>query len=122
MGLQLAMAKAVGNTLSWGLRKVARRPGGTLPGKVGLRIDPQFIADLRGKVRVGSVVVVGTNGKTSVTNLVADAFEAAGRTVICNRTGANMGPAWRRRCCRRGRPSGACSRATSCGLPARFPS
>ena len=92
MGLQLAMAKAVGNTLSWGLRKVARRPGGTLPGKVGLRIDPQFIADLRGKVRVGSVVVVGTNGKTSVTNLVADAFEAAGRTVICNRTGANMGP------------------------------
>ncbi len=92
MGLQLAMAKAVGNTLSWGLRKVARRPGGTLPGKVGLRIDPQFIADLRGKVRVGSVVVVGTNGKTSVTNLVADAFEAARRTVICNRTGANMGP------------------------------
>ena len=92
MGLQLAMAKAVGNTLSWGLRKVARRPGGTLPGKAGLRIDPQFIADLRGKVRVGSVVVVGTNGKTSVTNLVADAFEAAGRTVICNRTGANMGP------------------------------
>ena len=92
MGLQLAMAKAAGNTLSWGLRKVARRPGGTLPGKVGLRIDPQFIADLRGKVRVGSVVVVGTNGKTSVTNLVADAFEAAGRTVICNRTGANMGP------------------------------
>ena len=92
MGLQLAMAKAVGNTLSWGLRKVARRPGGTLPGKAGLRIDPQFIADLRGKVHVGSVVVVGTNGKTSVTNLVADAFEAAGRTVICNRTGANMGP------------------------------
>ena len=92
MGLRLTMAKVTGNALSWGLRRVARRPGGMLPGKVGLRIDPQLIADLRGKVREGSVVVVGTNGKTSVTNLLADAFEAAGRTVICNRTGANMGP------------------------------
>ena len=92
MGVQLVVAKTVGNALSWGLRNVAHRPGGTLPGKVGLRIDPRLIADLRGKVREGSVVVVGTNGKTSVTNLIADAFEAAGRTVICNRTGANMGP------------------------------
>ena len=92
MSLRLTMAKAVGNTLTWGLQKVAHRPGGTIPGKVGLRIDPQLIADLRGKVGAGSVVVVGTNGKTSVTNLIADAFEADGRSVICNRTGANMGP------------------------------
>ena len=33
---------------------------------------------------------VGTNGKTSTNNLLADAFEASGRTIICNRTGANL--------------------------------
>ncbi len=33
---------------------------------------------------------MGTNGKTSTNNLLADAFEAAGRTIICNRTGANL--------------------------------
>ncbi len=32
----------------------------------------------------------GYNGKTSTNNLLADAFEAAGRTIICNRTGANL--------------------------------
>lgn len=53
-------------------------------------IDPHIIAELRWKLRKGSVVVVGTNGKTTVTNLLADTVEASGQSVLCNRTGANL--------------------------------
>ena len=34
--------------------------------------------------------MVGTNGKTTTTNLLADVIEASGKTVVCNRTGANL--------------------------------
>ncbi|MEE0846042.1 MAG: MurT ligase domain-containing protein [Eggerthellaceae bacterium] len=90
MDARLACAKAVASMASWGLRHLFGRAGGTLPGKIALHIDPHVIADLAGKAREGAVMVVGTNGKTTVTNLIADAFEAAGKSVICNRDGDNM--------------------------------
>lgn len=36
------------------------------------------------------MAVVGTNGKTTVTNLLADVVEQSGQSVLCNRTGANL--------------------------------
>lgn len=69
---------------------MARRPAANLPGKIALAIDPSLLDELRGKCAQGSVITVGTNGKTSTNNLLADAFEAAGCTIICNRTGANL--------------------------------
>ena len=76
--------------LTVGLRDVLRRPAANMPGKIALYVDPHLIADLRGKLARGSVVVVGTNGKTSTANLLADALASAGQQVICNRTGANL--------------------------------
>lgn len=90
MGLRFAMAKATGNALTWGLRNVAHRPAGNMPGKIALYVDPALIAHLAPRLRKGSIVVVGTNGKTTVTNLLADAIEASGQTVVCNRGGANL--------------------------------
>ena len=90
MGLRLTLAKAVGSVLTWGLRDVMHRPAANMPGKIALYVDPSLIADLRGRLAVGSIVVAGTNGKTSTTNLLADALETAGESVICNRTGANL--------------------------------
>ena len=83
-------AKAIGAISTWALTHVFHRPAANFPGKIGLYVDPAFIANLRTRLREGSVVVVGTNGKTTVTNLLANAFEAAGKTVACNRTGANL--------------------------------
>ena len=90
MSLRFSLAKAAGAVSTWGLRHVARRPAANLPGKIALAIDPALLDELRGKCTQGSVITVGTNGKTSTNNLLADAFEAAGRTIICNRTGANL--------------------------------
>lgn len=90
MSLRFTLAKAAGAVSTWGLRHVAHRPAANLPGKIALKIDPALLDELRGKCSAGSVITVGTNGKTSTNNLVADAFQAAGRTIICNRTGANL--------------------------------
>ena len=90
MGLQFAGARAVSAVSTWGLKNVFHRPAANFPGKIALYLDPRLIADLAPKLAKGSVCVVGTNGKTTVTNLLADALEIAGQRVVCNRTGANL--------------------------------
>lgn len=89
MGIRFGAAKAVGSVLTWGLRDVLHRNGRNTPGKIALYVDPDLIGHLAPKVK-HSMCVVGTNGKTTVNNLIADVFEAAGKTVICNRDGANL--------------------------------
>ena len=90
MGLQLTVARGISALSTWGLKNVFKRPAANFPGKIALYVDPHLIADLSHKLDRGSVVVCGTNGKTTVTNLLADALETAGMRVICNRTGANL--------------------------------
>lgn len=88
--MRFGLAKTVGTVATWALKRVFRRPAANFPGKAGLVVDPDLIAHLKPRVSEGTVVVVGTNGKTTVTNLLADALEASGKTVACNRTGANL--------------------------------
>ena len=90
MGLQFAAARAISAVSTWGLKHVFRRPAANFPGKVALYVDPHLIAHARTKLICGSVAVVGTNGKTTVTNLLADVLERGGARVVCNRTGANL--------------------------------
>ncbi len=90
MGLRFGLAKAINATLTWGLRNVFHRPAANTPGKIALYADPEVIAHAASRLKKGSVIVVGTNGKTTVTNLLADAVERSGQTVVCNRTGANL--------------------------------
>ena len=92
MGLRTAIAVGAGRVVHATLHGLLRRDASQMPGRVALAIDPQVVAHLRAKLREGSLVVCGTNGKTTTTNLIASALEAAGKHVICNRTGANMLP------------------------------
>ena len=90
MSVAKRVAIGLGRLTRWGLHNVARRPASQLPGRVALAIDPDVIGELAGKLRKGSIVVCGTNGKTTTTNMLADAIEASGQRVLCNREGANM--------------------------------
>ena len=80
----MTAAEAAGALATGTLKNVFHRPAANFPGKIGLYVDPHLIADLRSRLGEGSVMVVGTNGKTTVTNLLADAFEAAGKSVGSN--------------------------------------
>jgi UDP-N-acetylmuramyl tripeptide synthase len=83
---KLVAAKAVG-----GLARRAGRGGGTsLPGKVLMRLEPQAIRMLAGRLEHGSVVISATNGKTTTAAMVASILERTGTRLVHNRAGANM--------------------------------
>lgn len=90
MSIRKLLARSASSVSTWGLRHVAKRPAANMPGKIALKLDSQIIAESMGKITEGSIVVVGTNGKTTITNMIADALERQGKTVACNRTGANL--------------------------------
>ncbi len=90
MGVRSTMAVGAGKLTHAALHGLLRRDASQLPGRVCLAMDPNAVAHLRSKVRRGSMVVCGTNGKTTTTNLIAAAIQTSGQRVACNRTGANM--------------------------------
>ena len=90
MSLRSSVALAAGRASAWGLKNIARRSASQLPGRVALSLDPQLLRELAPKATKGSIVVCGTNGKTTTNNMLAAAVEAGGQRVLCNRAGANM--------------------------------
>ena len=89
MNPRVGLACLVADGARWGITHLTSREGGNIPGAVALKMAPQIVGSL-GAGLSGSVVVTGTNGKTTTTGLVADVLEAAGRAVVCNRAGNNM--------------------------------
>ena len=69
------------------LRKLGR--GGTnLPGKLALKIDKNILGELSRGVKV--TVVTGTNGKTTTSRMIEQAFADAGLRYFSNKSGANL--------------------------------
>ena len=74
-----------------GLSRALRRGGGTaLPGLIAERIDPDIVEGLAKRLGQGSVIVTGTNGKTTTSRLARNIVEAAGLRAVANREGSNM--------------------------------
>ncbi len=90
LGIRDSFAGWAGRACAWGLRTVLHRSASTLPGRVAMALDPGVLGSLADKVTRGSVVVCGTNGKTTTNNVLARAIEESGMSVFCNRAGANM--------------------------------
>jgi UDP-N-acetylmuramyl tripeptide synthase len=71
--------------------RVLGRGGGTaVGGLVGLRISPSLISDLARDLTHGSVLITGTNGKTTTAHLIAAMARAAALTPIANASGSNL--------------------------------
>jgi UDP-N-acetylmuramyl tripeptide synthase len=86
MRLKLAIARML-RVLS---RRLGRRGGTTLPGRVLLRLDPDAIGELGKKLERGAVLVSATNGKTTTSGMLAGMLERSGAEVVHNRAGSNM--------------------------------
>jgi UDP-N-acetylmuramyl tripeptide synthase len=73
------------------LSRITRRGGGTtLPGDVARAIDPNILTELARDLTHGSIVITGTNGKTTTARLMSWLLEGAGHRVVSNRAGANL--------------------------------
>jgi UDP-N-acetylmuramyl tripeptide synthase len=85
-GAKLAAARAVGAAS----RLSGRGGGTTLPGRMLLRLEPDALARLGGRLGGGTTLVSATNGKTTTATMIAAAMAAAGRPPVHNRAGSNM--------------------------------
>ncbi|HHT20823.1 MAG TPA: DUF1727 domain-containing protein [Tissierellia bacterium] len=79
-----------GAKLASRMSRLIGKQGQNLPGTIGLRLSPGILRDLSHQVSQATVMVCGTNGKTTVNNLLADLSEQNGYRVVANRTGANL--------------------------------
>ena len=71
------------------LLHLMKRNAGNLPGIVLWHISRHKAASMF-KVDCPIIAVTGTNGKTSVTNCIAQLFERSGKKIITNREGNNL--------------------------------
>ncbi|MBR3357576.1 MAG: DUF1727 domain-containing protein [Solobacterium sp.] len=82
MGVRLKLVQSVYGVL----HRTGR--GGSFPGVLGLKMDPHFLEKFVMPPIV--VLVTGTNGKTTTSNLIAESLREAGLKTINNRRGDNL--------------------------------
>ena len=75
--------------LTAGFVGLARHQGTALPGLAAERIWPEALATLAGQLGA-TILVVGTNGKTTTAGLIAKMLRREDGPPIANRSGANM--------------------------------
>ena len=74
--------------LAYFMIKLIGKDGTYFPGKLAIKICPDFLGHIKKpKVIIG---VTGTNGKTTVCNMIIDVLEDNGYRVLNNRKGANI--------------------------------
>lgn len=87
-----SVAIRVAQLATWASKKAGRGAGGMIGGLVGGAIDPQLLASLgagKGGTKRPTVLVTGTNGKSTTTRMLASAVRTAA-TVCTNEGGDNM--------------------------------
>ncbi len=68
--------------------RMMRRGGTAFPGKAAMFWDGDILADASEGVR--TIIVTGTNGKTTTCRILEHALRAAGKEPLANRSGANL--------------------------------
>jgi lipid II isoglutaminyl synthase (glutamine-hydrolysing) len=85
--LRLFIAVGVAKLSGVAIRALGRQ-GTHVPGLIARKLYPGIIGAIRHPARV--VVVTGTNGKTTVSNLLAEALQGEGLRVASNSIGSNL--------------------------------
>ncbi len=84
------LAVNLANLIGRASRLLEKGGGTTLPGRVALKIMPDLPERLVDELEGGCVLVTGTNGKTTTSNLIADILRRSGFKPVHNRHGANL--------------------------------
>lgn len=82
-------AIAVARTVAMLSRRLGRG-GQALPGVIVGKIAPDLPRKLATQLPHGSILVTGTNGKTTTTKLLVEVLRRGGETVLTNASGANL--------------------------------
>lgn len=87
MNIRAFVAMLLCKTLRTVLR-LFNRGGTAMPGRCALKICPELLKIISKDVK--TVAVTGTNGKTTSSRMIEQAFKSAGKDYFANRSGANL--------------------------------
>jgi UDP-N-acetylmuramyl tripeptide synthase len=90
MGARLTAALLAGRAAAGLSRRFGIGGGTVISGHLVPRIYPAALPSIVGRLRHGTVVVSGTNGKTTTTRLISHLLECSGLRPLHNRAGANL--------------------------------
>lgn len=90
MSLKDSVAVYCGKLVSFISRTFRLGAGATWPGEVSLMISPNILEVLSTRFSKGIILVVGTNGKTTTTSMIAKILAQERLTVVYNVSGANL--------------------------------
>ncbi len=89
-GLRRLAAVTAARLARAAVRSLIRRGGSALPGLLAATLDRDLLYDLIGSLGGGTVLISGTNGKTTATALIAGIAAASGTPVMSNPSGSNL--------------------------------
>lgn len=87
--LDAALA-AVGRAVAALARLTGRGAGTSLPGRIVDTLSPGFLARQAARLPRGSIVVAGTNGKTTTASMLRSILRTRGWRIVGNSSGANL--------------------------------
>src|SRR5438094_10302799 len=90
MRARLSAALMAGRAAATLSRRLGRGGGTVIAGHLVPRLAPDALREVTGLLPNGSIVVSGTNGKTTTTRLLSHILRGAGMRPIHNRAGANL--------------------------------
>lgn len=81
---------SIGKSVSLMSRLLKKGHGSTWPGHIALSANKNFIQDILKKNKFKTILIAGTNGKTTTTKLIRTILEKSGKRVFQNESGANL--------------------------------
>lgn len=80
----------IAKSSAWLSRRMGRGEASALPGLVAERLQPDILARLGRQLQEGSILITGTNGKTTTTRMIAAVLESDQHKLLVNRGGSNL--------------------------------
>ena len=90
MNIQFIFSLWIGKIAAFCVNIMDKTRGTNFSGKVATKLMPNFIAGFRGINLDKVIMITGTNGKSTTTNLIAHTIKSAGKKTATNKEGANM--------------------------------
>ncbi|MEN6463156.1 MAG: MurT ligase domain-containing protein [Syntrophomonas sp.] len=72
------------------ISRILGNQGTNFAGKIARRIYPRILTNLAENIDGPTIIVTGTNGKTTTTNMIAEIIKQNNSSYVHNRAGANM--------------------------------
>jgi len=72
------------------LSRMVGNQGSDFPGRIARRIYDGILRDLAGNITDDIIIITGTNGKTTTSNMIAEIIKEKGYSFVHNQAGANL--------------------------------